>query len=863
MHLEKATRSKLLLIGLVALFALALGIYSANVDASILHSSTEGDHNWALIHHPDNQAVDPDAGLTVEVNYGDFSLAHGTTEQLQQVEAIGYFVQPLPDRTRIYLNHASFSTEEGEPSVPSTLRTEPTSGESAHYLLQFIGPIRDAWIAALQDEGIEFLEYIPNYTYAVRATPQQMSAVQQRPEVQWHGLYHEGLRMSPSVRQTLAGGASDSDADQKYVIEFFGSEFPEQFETLLQAVGLMSDEITRLAGYPESEPRYRAVVEAPLAALFSIISDTGFSYVAPAASMQLFNSEARGVINSDIAHSHQLSGKGQTVAVTDSGLDLNHEMFFDRDQPNDSGGGGLPGYDLPWWWDLLDETDTDRDINASEHQPFPFPWPWPVTPGGEPRVGDDHRKVQAFIDLAGDSTSNDPIGHGTHVAGTIAGNTEPYEAWAKYDGHAYEARLVIIKAFSATGGWGAGFDFYSVFEEAHNAGARINNQSWGGQSSSIDDGYGTVGRDADRFMADYPSNLLVIASGNFGDGSGLTIATPGDAKNVLTVGAVDTDNPEGVAFFSSRGPTADGRLKPDLVAPGNPIVSAAADTKDNYVGLQGTSMSAPTAAGAAALVRQYYSDGYYPTGTATNASLEPSAALVKATLLAGAREISGPDSDRDNENKYPNASQGWGLLDLDGSLYWPGDERAMLVWDDPSTLSTGDAWEQEILIGDGSQPLHLHLAWTDPAPAQGAQRHLVNDLNLELVAPDGTIYRGNNLTGLNPGYTVAGGEPDSINNTEGIRMLPGHSTPGNLPEGAYTVRVVGGNIAKGQQSFALVVRGALTEEWTEPPVDDEDDKDEIVVTMTIEADAWADLEDEIMAYDAIEGVEVKVAMPGE
>ncbi len=854
MHLETATRSRLLFAGLVMLIILALGAYGANVDASILRSaSAVDDQSWALIHHRADHAVDPAAGLTVEVNYGSFSLAHGTTEQLQRAEDAGQYVQFLPDRTRVYLNHWSFCTEEGTPPVPPNLRSQPASGQPTYHLLQFIGPVLDAWMTALEGKGIGFLEYVPNYTYVVRATQQQMAGISERPEVQWHGLYHEGLRMSPSVRQALAGGPSDSNLEQKYVVEFYADEFPEQFESLLRAAGLVTDEITRLAGYPKSAPRYRAVVDAPLAVLFSIITDTGFSYVAPAPSMQLFNSETRGIINTDTAHSHQLSGRGQIVAVTDSGLDTDHEMFVDPDHSSGTGG------DLPWPWPF-DETDSTPGMNAQGAiSALPFPWPWNP---GQPSFGDDHRKVQAFIDLSNDffSSSSDPIGHGTHVAGTVAGNAEPYGEWNKYDGHAYEARLVVIKAFTSLGTWGAGFDFYSVFEEAHDAGALVNNQSWGGKSSSLEDGYGTVGRDADRFMADYPSNLLVVASGNFGDDRGLTIATPGDAKNILTVGAVDTGNPEGVAAFSSRGPTADGRLKPDLVAPGNPIVSAAVDTTDRYIAQQGTSMATPVASGAAALVRQYYSDGFYPAGAAGSGGFEPSAALVKATLLCGAREISGPNSDRENEGRYPNSSQGWGLLDLDGSLYWPGDDRSMLVWDNPTGLSTGASWEEEIFISDGSQPLHLHLAWTDPAPAQGAQRHLVNDLNLELVAPDGTVYRGNNLTGLNPGYSIAGGDPDSINNTEGIRLLPGHSTPGDLPGGKYTVRVVGGNIPAGPQSFALVVRGGLTDEWTEPP---DEDEDRVLVTISIDADAWEDLRDDIMAYDDLEGVEVRVTLPGE
>ncbi len=789
--------------------------------------------------------------VEVMVEYDTFTLVRTPQEVLDEIEGRGFSVDPLPDRTKIHLAAGTLDTSEGEIFLPPEKRASPRSGKQNYYLLQFVGPVKSGWVDDLTHKGIEFLEYLPNYTYVVRAIHEVAERAEDLDIVQWVGVHHPGYRIAPALQSAVLGHNDDGAGDGEFIVEFYGGELSERTRSLLEAAGLVTDEVTRLSGYPEEEPRYRILVNGRAAQLFAIISDTGFSYLAPAVQLQLFNNQARPIIGADTAHHHTLTGAGQIVGVTDSGLDGQHEMFRDDSAPGNGSG------DLPPWWPL---DSSARTTDTLLQRSIPFPWP---IDNRTPGYGPEHRKVEAYVDLSGDmfGGSGDSIGHGTHVAGTIAGDAEPYGEWGKYDGQAFGARLAIIKAFNSLGMWGAGFDFYGVFAEAYEAGALVNNQSWGGKTTDLDDGYGTIGRDADRFTADYPSHLLVVAAGNFGDDRGLTIATPGDAKNILTVGAVNTHNPEEVMSFSSRGPTTDGRLKPDLVAPGSPIASAAADTGDRYAEQQGTSMSTPTAAGAAALVRQYYADGFYPLGEPDPAeAFAPSAALVRATLLNGAREISGPNSDRDNEGVYPNNSQGWGLLDLDGSLYWPGDDRTMQAWDEVTALTTGEVWEEPIWVADGSQPLNVHLAWTDPAPAQGADRHMVNDLNLELVSPDGTIYRGNNLTGLNPGYSTAGGESDSTNNNEGIRLLPGYSTPGDLPEGEYLIRVVGKNVPSGPQDFALVARGGMVDEWAEPDPPDDDDE-QVVVTMTMTTEAWKELQDELLAYNARADINVAVNAP--
>jgi subtilisin family serine protease len=129
---------------------------------------------------------------------------------------------------------------------------------------------------------------------------------------------------------------------------------------------------------------------------------------------------------------------------------------------------------------------------------------------------------------------------------------------------------------------------------------------------------------------------------------------------------------ENLAQFSSGGPTFDGRIKPDLVAPGDSIDSADLTGSGDTCGTvkkSGTSMATPLAAGAMALLRQYFTDGFYPTGTKTSGNdLTPSAALLRAVAINGARSMKGFDQYGNPLDPPPSPRQGWGRLNLASSV---------------------------------------------------------------------------------------------------------------------------------------------------------------------------------------------------
>jgi fibronectin type 3 domain-containing protein len=211
--------------------------------------------------------------------------------------------------------------------------------------------------------------------------------------------------------------------------------------------------------------------------------------------------------------------------------------------------------------------------------------------------------------------------------------------------------------------------------------------------------------------------------------------------------------------------------------------------------MSGTSMASPAAAGMAALVRQYYTDGFYPMGApSAGHGFAPSAALVKATLLNSTQPMTGTGA-----GPLPDACQGWGRVLLDNALYFTGQTRRLVVTDDPGFPQGGAGQERTftVHVTDG-QPLRATLAWTDFPSTPAAAVNLENDLDLVVSGPTGT-FLGNVFTG---GQSTTGGSPDRINNVE--QVLLAAPAPG-----VYTITVRAFNVPSSAQPFALVISGAI------------------------------------------------------
>lgn len=377
---------------------------------------------------------------------------------------------------------------------------------------------------------------------------------------------------------------------------------------------------------------------------------------------------------------------------------------------------------------------------------------------------DLQNKIIGVKDYSGDGW-DDPFGHGTHIAASIVGSGTASSGHLR--GIAPDARLYFQATHEQASNSLKIPDVYEMLADAYANGVRIHSNSWGiGDSNGAYDRYA---HSLDKFVWEHPDMVVLKSAGNFEAGMSSLVTSPGAAKNAITVGATesprgidsDSDNPYQVASFSSRG-TADGRIKPDLVAPGTWVLSAAKSSTYSY--LSGTSMANGMATGAAALTRQYFTDVK---------KINPSAALIKAALIYGAKELPGE----------PRQNQGFGMIDLQASLM--GLEDGATQYRDGVEIKTGSVYRYKF-NASGQAPLRIVLVWSDYPGRVGKENALVNDLDLKVITPDGRELWGN---------SVIGG--DRKNNVEVITL--------NKPSaGEYTVEVKGTRISQGPQRFSLI-----------------------------------------------------------
>ncbi|WP_460067926.1 S8 family peptidase [Streptomyces sp. YKOK-I1] len=205
--------------------------------------------------------------------------------------------------------------------------------------------------------------------------------------------------------------------------------------------------------------------------------------------------------------------------------------------------------------------------------------------------------------------TGDRVGHGTHVASIVAGTGA--KSQGRYQGVAPGAKLLNVKVLDDEGG-GDDSSIIAGMEWAAEQGADIVNLSLGGEDTP---GVDPLEAEVNK-LSEEKGVLFAVAAGNEGEGGARTVDSPGSAADALTVGAVDGKG--GLASFSSRGPTVDGTLKPDVTAPGVQITAASAkgsliarevgEKPAGYVTISGTSMATPHVAGAAALLKQQHPD---------------------------------------------------------------------------------------------------------------------------------------------------------------------------------------------------------------------------------------------------------------
>ncbi len=393
---------------------------------------------------------------------------------------------------------------------------------------------------------------------------------------------------------------------------------------------------------------------------------------------------------------------------------------------------------------------------------------------------DDPAKVVAY------NTTNGADSHGTHVAGTVVGDNGVFD---NTRGMAYEGRLVFddIPPWPYTE-----TNMRNNLDQHHGQGARLHTNSWGDDGTTS---YNSLTRAIDSFTYDNEDSLVLFAETN-----GSALKNPENAKNVLAVAASQDTPNQNNHCTGGVGPTSDSRRKPEVYAPGCSTTSSAAGTACGTTSMTGTSMACPAATGMGMLVRQYFADGYYPSGSANLGGdfMNPSGALVKATLVNSSVDMTGIAG-------YPSLLEGWGRILADDALFFSGDARQLAVLADvrnAAGLATAAFTDYAINVTGSGEKLKITLVFVDPpaSASTGTAFAAINDLDLEVIAPGGgSLYLGNVFSG---GVSVTGGTKDDRNNVEQVHIAAPAA-------GSWTLRVRGAAVNQGLQGYALIATGQL------------------------------------------------------
>ena len=678
-------------------------------------------------------------------------------------------------------------------AAPANVAGTAKGGRASLRLLQFVGPVKSEWLAALRTSGLEPIVYIPNNAYLVRGTDgaaaSLMNAASGEQFVQWQAPFEDQYKVEPSLIVAMQR-QPDVQIDVAVQIAHGAAMRTDDVKTVKHLASRVLLDAHSIMNFTNLRVTVSAGKIAELAALPNVVNIEAWNapWLADERSAQILAgqlaSDARGPTGpgySTWLQAHGFTSKFNfAIDVADSGIDRG-ATTADKLHP-----------------DFLDADHQSRVLYARDY-----------TSEQDPADVDGHGTINASI-AAGGSIS----------AATGMRDADGYNFGL---GTAPFALLGASKIFQSTGRFDLVDPFSTLISNAYIAGARISSNSWGNNANAytIDSQeYDLRVRDAVPTQPGNQELSISFAAGNAGDTQ--RVGAPSTAKNVISVAASessrkdgtdgcgvdnsDSDNATEMAFFSSGGPLFDGRIKPDITAPGTHIQGAASQNpsfdgtgvcgadlgapffpanQTLYTWSSGTSHSTPQVAGAAALARQFF----------LNRGDDPSAALIKALLLATPTYLTGTGAGGD----LPHHRQGWGLLDLGRAF-----DTVPKIFVNQST-TFGDTGQDFIFTGevkDPTQPFRVTLAWTD-APGFSGAAPWVNDLDLE-VTINGQVYRGNNFAGQE---SQPGGTADTRNNVEAVWLPAG--TVGSFIVHVRASNIAGdgvpGNADPTDQDFALVV----------------------------------------------------------
>ena len=651
-----------------------------------------------------------------------------------------------------------------EPSVLPHHLAKASASKSDLRLVQFHGPVRDADRAQLRSRGVELVQYIHPDTYITWADPDQMRSVASMSTVRWGGDFAPAFRVLPHLR-----GRGEAELQVRILI-YRGADV-EAAVRALHDLGITTVKRRRM--------------DSTFEVVGCSVRGSLLEQIAAIPGVYTLQPMARNGGN-----------RGELANQLNTGLYENNNL--------------VPGY-YEWLTSIgftgSGVTLACVDTGVSEQAPD---------------------LVNRVIDCTGESCGDDTTqsSHGTLSAGAMVGDAasgivDPWDFLAG-QGTAPRARMLeqlYDPIYTEPDG------MLRLMRDSRSNGASASNNSWGPSPSPL--GYDIDTRQVDvgvrDAIADQAGNqsltyVLSIMNGNGGTSSQ---GTPDEAMNVIRVGATRLrssggtlqNHVEDLAAVSAHGPCLDGRMLPDLVAPGCYVLSIFDEF--NWAYSCGTSLASPQVTGAVGLFCEYYRDRI-------GLGRDPSPAMTKAAVLVAARSLEGgEDADGALMGHPPDSRQGWGRLAIDPLI---NPDAAGVRYYDQTTVfgETGDEWSVQVEPEDPSQPMRIMLAWTT-APGHGlggTTPAWTNDLDLVVETSDGT-YVGNAID-PSTGWSQIGGAADYKNNTEAVLLGP-------VAPSTATIRVVASDINSdgvpgfgdaSDQDFALICMNCKADSFSltlDPP----------------------------------------------
>ncbi|MBV6457299.1 MAG: hypothetical protein HONBIEJF_00407 [Fimbriimonadaceae bacterium] len=636
--------------------------------------------------------------------------------------------------TTVDLRYQRFDPLKNLPRIAQlrTSQMENLSGPQT-YLVQFDRSLNEADRAAVEAVGGELLTYIPEHTWIVRAGAADYKAIKNLEFVRWVGLYEAPYKVSNEIGvrrfKNLDRALEQASGRYELVISVLDGVSEVETASAAHAIGMEILEI-------DAEGRSILIrAKGNLNQVSQLAEHQDVLFIDEASEVNLRNDLTRWVIQSNVSGQQPIwdkgiHGEGQIGGLIDGRMYMNHDQF--RDPVNN-------------------------------------------TPGP------NHRKVVAYLSSNGQGSDS----HGTHTAGTFAGDRIPINGQTFRNGMAYAAKLAFRNLSDINGS-----NLLTRLNELHANGARVHSNSWGDDGTTS---YTSWCRAIDEYSWNNEEGCVAFAVTNLS-----TLKTPENAKSCLAVGASQQANSQQNHGSGGTGPTADGRRKPEIYSPGVNIWSALAGTTSSWTQMTGTSMACPSISGGSLLVRQYYMEGWLETGAKNPAKgFTPSGALIRSTIMNAGVDMTGISG-------YPSNREGWGRLLLDNALYFAGDAARLLAYDrrNGNGMTAGQEDTYYIAVRNPSVPLKIVMTFTDFPGAVNAGNPVVNDMNLTVVGPTGTTWLGNDFN-TSTGESKTGGAVDAKNSTEVVLL--------KVPaKGLYRVKVKCQTLNNGtKQGYALTVSGGV------------------------------------------------------